>query len=118
MIYVHCENEGGNARNAYVGPHQPGEASSLTSIFISLFIFPNRKTFLGLLVSIGLVDHVHDGSGTAVGCGPHARRPGCARGQYIAIYRFIAQYLSLKILAITNTPFETYRIAQYLTRPY
>ena len=43
MIYVHCENEGGNARNAYVGPHQPGEAPSLTSIFISLFIFPNKK---------------------------------------------------------------------------
>ena len=63
MIYVHCENEGGNARNAYVGPHQPGEAPSLTSIFISLFVFPNQKKFLGLLVSIGLVDHVHDGSG-------------------------------------------------------
>ena len=59
MIYVHCENERGNA---YVGPHQPGEAPSLTSIFISLFIFPNKK-ILGLLVSIGLVDHVHDGSG-------------------------------------------------------
>ena len=63
MIYVHCENEGGNARNAYVGPHQPGEAPSLTSIFISLFIFPNQNIFLGLLVSIGLVDHVHNGSG-------------------------------------------------------
>ena len=63
MIYVHCENEGGNARNAYLGPHQPGEAPSLTSIFISLFISPNQNNFLGLLVSIGLVDHVHDGSG-------------------------------------------------------
>ena len=64
MIYVHCENEGGNARNAYVGPHQPGEAPSLTSkYFYFSLCFPQPKKILGLLVSIGLVDHVHDGSG-------------------------------------------------------